>query len=223
MLRGQVGGGSSLPAPSPSTAPPAIVRFRGMHHRWIPSVGPYDGRQRPRCTQRQFDIGAGSDSITSGGVIQRSADSPGVAVFPPLLFGGALALGLLLQWIWPAHPLPSLPARLVGVVLLAASGLLARSAEAAMKRAGTNIRPDQPTLAVVSDGPFRFTRNPLYLALTGLYVGITLLADSLWPLLLLVPVLVVLQWGVVAREERYLEAKFGEPYRAYKARVRRWV
>jgi protein-S-isoprenylcysteine O-methyltransferase Ste14 len=100
---------------------------------------------------------------------------------------------------------------------------LARSAEAAMKRAGTNIRPDQPTLAVVSDGPFRFTRNPLYLALTGLYVGITLLADALWPLLLLVPVLVVLQWGVVAREERYLEAKFGEPYRAYKARVRRWV
>jgi len=92
-----------------------------------------------------------------------------------------------------------------------------------MKRAGTNIRPDQPTLAVVSDGPFRFTRNPLYLALTGLYVGITLLADALWPLLLLVPVLVVLQWGVVAREERYLEAKFGEPYRAYKARVRRWV
>jgi protein-S-isoprenylcysteine O-methyltransferase Ste14 len=103
------------------------------------------------------------------------------------------------------------------------SGLLARSAEAAMKRAGTNIRPDQPTLAVVSDGPFRFTRNPLYLSLTGLYLGITLLADALWPLLLLVPVLVVLQWGVVAREERYLEAKFGEPYRAYKARVRRWV
>ena len=142
---------------------------------------------------------------------------------PPLLFGAALALGLLLHWLWPAHPLPSLPARLVGVVLLVASGLLARSAEAAMKRAGTNIRPDQPTLAVVSDGPFRFTRNPLYLALTGLYLSITLLADALWPLLLLVPVLVVLQWGVVAREERYLEAKFGEPYRAYKARVRRWV
>jgi protein-S-isoprenylcysteine O-methyltransferase Ste14 len=108
-------------------------------------------------------------------------------------------------------------------MLLAASGLLARSAEAAMKRAGTNIRPDQPTLAVVSNGPFRFTRNPLYVAATGLYVGISLLVDALWPLLLLVPALVVLRWGVIAREERYLEAKFGEPYLAYRSRVRRWL
>jgi protein-S-isoprenylcysteine O-methyltransferase Ste14 len=142
---------------------------------------------------------------------------------PPLLFVGALALGLVLHWIRPAQPLPSLPARVMGVVLVMASGLLARSAEAAMKRAGTNIRPDQPTLAIVSDGPFRFTRNPLYLALTGLYAGIALLVDALWPLLLLAPVLAVLRWGVIAREERYLEAKFGEAYRAYRSRVRRWV
>jgi protein-S-isoprenylcysteine O-methyltransferase Ste14 len=123
----------------------------------------------------------------------------------------------------PVHPLPLLPARLVGVALLVVSGLLARSAEAVMKRAGTNIRPDQPTLAIVSDGPFRYTRNPLYIAITGLYLSVTLLVDALWPLLLLVPVLAVLQWGIVAREEKYLEAKFGEPYRAYKSRVRRWV
>ena len=92
-----------------------------------------------------------------------------------------------------------------------------------MKRAGTNIRPDQPTLALASDGPFRFTRNPLYIAVTGLYLGIALLVNALWPLVLLIPVLAVLRWGVVGREERYLEAKFGEPYRAYKARVRRWI
>jgi protein-S-isoprenylcysteine O-methyltransferase Ste14 len=145
-----------------------------------------------------------------------------VLVLPPLLFGGALALGLLLHWLLPVHPLPSLPARLLGIILLVASGLLAYSAERAMKRAGTNIRPDQPTLAIVSDGPFRFTRNPLYVSLTGLYVGIALLVNALWPLLLLLPALVVLQWGVVAREERYLEAKFGETYRAYRSRVRRW-
>jgi protein-S-isoprenylcysteine O-methyltransferase Ste14 len=144
-------------------------------------------------------------------------------VFPPLLFGSALVLGLFLHWIRPVHPLPALAARVVGVILLVASGLLLRAGEVAMKRAGTNIRPDQPTLAIVSDGPFRFTRNPLYLGLTGLYVAIALLADALWPLLLLVPVLAVLRWGVIAREEAYLEAKFGEAYRAYRSRVRRWL
>jgi protein-S-isoprenylcysteine O-methyltransferase Ste14 len=87
-----------------------------------------------------------------------------------------------------------------------------------MRRAGTNIRPDQPTLALVTDGAFRFSRNPLYLAATGLYVGVALLVDALWPLVLLIPML-----AVVAREERYLEAKFGDAYRAYKARVRRWL
>jgi protein-S-isoprenylcysteine O-methyltransferase Ste14 len=92
-----------------------------------------------------------------------------------------------------------------------------------MRRAGTNVRPDQPTLAVVTDGPFRYSRNPLYLGLTGLYVGVTLLADALWPLVLLGPLLGVVQRGVVRREERYLAAKFGAPYLAYQARVRRWL
>ena len=87
---------------------------------------------------------------------------------------------------------------------------------------GTNVRPDQPTLAIVTDGPFRFTRNPLYLATTGLYVAIALVVYSL-ALVLLAPMLVVLDWGVIRREERYLEAKFGEPYRVYRARVRRWL
>jgi len=92
-----------------------------------------------------------------------------------------------------------------------------------MRRAGTNVRPDQPATAIVVDGPFRFTRNPLYLGLTGLYAGVALLVDALWPLLLLVPLLVIVKWGVIHREERYLEAKFGETYRLYKARVRRWL
>jgi len=103
------------------------------------------------------------------------------------------------------------------------SGLLARAAEAAMKRAGTNVRPDQPTLAIVTDGPFRYTRNPLYLASTGLYLAVTLLVNALWPVVLLPLILVVLHWGVIRREERYLETKFGEPYRAYRASVRRWL
>jgi protein-S-isoprenylcysteine O-methyltransferase Ste14 len=144
-------------------------------------------------------------------------------VFPPFLFGGALILGLVLHWLWPVQPMPPAFSRPPGALLLVLSAALGFAGERAMRRAGTNVRPDQPTLALVTDGPFRFSRNPLYLAATGLYLGVVLLVDALWPLLLLVPVLAVLRWGVVAREERYLEAKFGEPYRAYKARVRRWL
>jgi protein-S-isoprenylcysteine O-methyltransferase Ste14 len=152
-----------------------------------------------------------------------AADVPGVLVFPPLLFGATLALGLLLHWIYPVNPLPVLLARVTGTLILIVSVWLALSAKAAMTRAGTNVRPDRPTLALVTDGPFRFTRNPLYLAAIGIYVSITLLVDSLWPLVLLIPLLMVLAKGVIAREEQYLEAKFGDTYRNYKSRVRRWL
>jgi protein-S-isoprenylcysteine O-methyltransferase Ste14 len=155
--------------------------------------------------------------------MHNAADVPGVLVFPPLLFGVTLALGLLLHLIYPVNLLPVLLARIAGTLILIASVWLALSAEAAMKRAGTNVRPDRPTLALVTDGPFRFTRNPLYLAAIGIYVGIALLVDTLWPLVLLIPLLVVLAKGVIGREERYLEAKFGETYRNYKSRVRRWL
>ena len=149
------------------------------------------------------------------------SDAPGVVVFPPALFAVTLVLGLVLHWLRPVSLLPPLAARLAGLVVLVLSWWLVHSAEAAMKRAGTNVRPDQPSLAIVTDGPFRFSRNPMYLATTGLYLGITLLVNTPWPLVLLPPMLLVLHWGVVRREERYLEAKFGEPYRAYKSRVRR--
>ena len=155
--------------------------------------------------------------------MEPSSDSPGVVVFPPVLFGGTLLVGLLLHWLRPAAILPSLAARLLGLVVLIASGLLVRSAEGAMRRAGTDPRPNHPSLAIVTGGPFRFTRNPMYLGTTGLYVAVSLLVNARWPLVLLLPMLAVLQWGVVRREERYLEEKFGEPYRAYRSRVRRWV
>jgi protein-S-isoprenylcysteine O-methyltransferase Ste14 len=118
--------------------------------------------------------------------------------------------------------MPPLIARTLGLVTLVLSALLARSSEAAMKRAGTNIRPDEPALTLVRDGPFRRTRNPLYVATSGLYLGITLLVNGLWPLVVLAPALAILEWGVIRREERYLESKFGDAYRTYRSRVRRW-
>ncbi len=74
-----------------------------------------------------------------------------------------------------------------------------------------------------ASGPYRFTRNPIYLGMTIIFTGIAIAADSIWVLALLVPVLVIMNIGVIMREERYLEGKFGEDYRQYKASVRRWL
>jgi protein-S-isoprenylcysteine O-methyltransferase Ste14 len=152
-----------------------------------------------------------------------AADAPQVIAPPPLLFAGALLLGLLLQWVMPVQPLPPRLARLLGGLLLVASVVVAKWGKTAMERAGTPSSPSRPTLAVVTEGPFRFSRNPLYVATTGVYLGLALLLDALWPMLLVVPVVLVLHYGVVRPEERYLEEKFGEEYRTYKARVRRWL
>lgn len=149
--------------------------------------------------------------------------SPGVLLPPRALFAGTLLLGLVLHWLTPVPVLRPWVARLLGVAVLVPSIWLAGAAEKAFKRAGTNIRPDQPSLVLLSDGPFRFSRNPLYLATTGMYVAVALLVNALWPLVLLIPMLAVLHWGVIRREERYLEDKFGAPYREYRQRVRRWV
>jgi protein-S-isoprenylcysteine O-methyltransferase Ste14 len=146
-----------------------------------------------------------------------------VLVWPPVLYAGGFVLGLVLDWLLPLKRLPTLPARLVGVVCLVVGAGVAHSGEKVMHRAGTNIRPDLPTTVLVTEGPFRRTRNPLYLGLTLMYAGVALLIPATWPLLLLIPVLLVMQRGVIAREERYLERKFGEPYRAYLGRVRRWL
>ena len=118
---------------------------------------------------------------------EQVSDSPGVIAFPPLLYGGTLVVGLIIHFLAPTRPFPALPARLLGGVLLVVSGALVKWAKDTMRRAGTNVRPDQPATTIVVDGPFRFTRNPLYLGTTGLYIGVALLIDALWPLVLLVP------------------------------------
>ncbi len=148
-------------------------------------------------------------------------DSPGVIAFPPLLYGGTFLLGLLLQLWAPLHPFPPVPARWIGGALLVGGAIVAKWGELTMKRAGTNVNPSQPTLAIVSGGPFRFSRN--YLSLTIIYLGLTLLMNALWPLILMPALIAVVQWGVILREERYLEGKFGRAYREYRTRVRRWL
>jgi protein-S-isoprenylcysteine O-methyltransferase Ste14 len=111
----------------------------------------------------------------------------------------------------------------VGLVLIALGLGIAIPARGALQAAATNLDPMRPTTAIVTSGPYRFSRNPLYVALTLLFVGLTFVVNTWWGIVVLVPLVIVMHYGVVRREERYLEQKFGEPYRQYRSRVRRYV
>ena len=154
----------------------------------------------------------------------RSSDVPDLAVLPPVLVGGTLLIGLLIHYtLWTVALLPTVLARVLGVVVFISAGVLAHFAHLAMKRVGTNVLPTQPTLALATDGPYRFSRNPLYIAAIGVYLGVTLWVNGLAPLLLMLPMTWLLHWGIVLREERYLKSKFGNAYQSYQVTVRRWL
>jgi protein-S-isoprenylcysteine O-methyltransferase Ste14 len=153
-------------------------------------------------------------------------DFADVAVKPPLLFLGAVAAGLLLSLALPIGPDLGSANELavtVGLILVALGFALAAFSVRTFSRAGADVVPGHPATTLVTNGPYRVTRNPIYIGFTLLYFGIAILATSVWMLFLLVPLLIILQRGVVKREESYLNAKFGEAYDKYKVRVPRWL
>jgi protein-S-isoprenylcysteine O-methyltransferase Ste14 len=151
------------------------------------------------------------------------SDSPGVVAFPGVLYALAFAAAYALNLAWPLPLMATEVARWIGVVLGVAGAILILAGVAAMRRARTNIYPALPATALVIVGPFRFTRNPLYVALTILFLGLAFEFNTVWGLAVLVPLLLVMHYGVILREERYLERKFGEPYREYCRKVRRYL
>jgi protein-S-isoprenylcysteine O-methyltransferase Ste14 len=152
-----------------------------------------------------------------------STDNPGVVVLPPLLYGSALVVVLALRWFWPMPIFGHAVALWSGLVLIVFAVAIAIWGARTMRAAGTNVSPLRPTTAVVTTGPFRFSRNPLYLALMLLYLGLTLAFNTWWGVVVLIPLLMIVHRGVVLREERYLEQKFGEDYRQYRSAVRRYL
>jgi protein-S-isoprenylcysteine O-methyltransferase Ste14 len=154
-----------------------------------------------------------------------ASDVAGVIALPPLISIGFLAAAAVLEAIVPL-PVPvvhSLALYVAGAVLAASGFVIIAMGTRRFAAAGTNVPPTLPTTALVVDGIYGRTRNPLYLGLFLVYLGLGVAADSLWAIGLMVPLLWVINVGVVKREERYLERKFGDAYRAYKARVRRWI
>jgi protein-S-isoprenylcysteine O-methyltransferase Ste14 len=153
------------------------------------------------------------------------ADVPGVVALPPFILLGFLVAATVLEAV---IPLPVLAADgvaryVVGTVLVVSGFAMIGLGTRRFLAAGTNIPPNLPTTALVMDGIYGRTRNPLYLGSTLIYLGLSTAAGSLWAIMLVMPLLWVISVGVIAREERYLERKFGDAYRAYKARVGRWM
>jgi protein-S-isoprenylcysteine O-methyltransferase Ste14 len=156
---------------------------------------------------------------------QQAPDTPGVLVLPPLLALADLVFGLLLDDLLPigfVTSLPFLPRVVLGAILLALGFSMAKTARASFLAAGTNVNPMQPTVRMVTSGYFSHVRNPMYQGWTLVLIGVALMTGSDWMFLLLIPCLLTLHYGVVLREERYLERKFGEPYELYKASVPRY-
>ena len=153
-------------------------------------------------------------------------DTAGVIAPPPLIALAAVVLGLVLDRFLPAYVLVMLltfPARLViGAILFAAGAGLAIPALLAFRAAGTHIEPWKPSSAVVTSGIFTWLRNPMYAGLTLFLAGLGIVLASDWMLVTTAIFALVIHFGVVKREERYLEAKFGDAYRSYKARVPRY-
>jgi protein-S-isoprenylcysteine O-methyltransferase Ste14 len=147
----------------------------------------------------------------------------GVIAPPPLIFLAGLVVGFVLEALLPGVDFPAWIEWGVGGLLVVAGLGLLLWFNTLFSRTGTPVEPWKPTTAIVTSGPYRFTRNPAYLGMALTYVGIAVLSSAVWVLVPLPVVLAVVDRGVIAREERYLERTFGEEYVGYKRRARRWI
>lgn len=170
-----------------------------------------------------YELSSQSEVREAGSAHGLSAESPGVVAPPPLLYGFAFLVAAVMHSLFPMPIVAANIAAGTGLALLAIGAVLATWSRRTLEGAGTNVNPARPATILVTTGPYRFSRNPMYLARTFLYVGLGFLANALSVLLALAPLLVVMHHGVIKREERYLEDKFGDAYRRYRAGVRRWL
>jgi protein-S-isoprenylcysteine O-methyltransferase Ste14 len=161
--------------------------------------------------------------VHDAGVPPSRPETSGVSFPPPLLYVAGFLAGVGLELVFPVGR-PPLAVTLAGVLIGAAGWLLLDGAATRLfARAKTSMVPFKPSNALVTDGPYRFTRNPMYVGMAFLYVALAFAIGLVWPLAILPFVLLAVDRLVVAREEPYLERTFGEDYRAYRARVRRWL
>lgn len=152
-----------------------------------------------------------------------SDDHPGVVVLPPYAFGGALCLSALFQMIYPFSLGGGTGGIGFGLVFGAVGIALFLAAWSNYKTHGTNIRPNRPVTRMIESGPYKYSRNPVYIALLAVYVGLALLSGIGWMYVFLPTLWFYLRFYVIAQEEAYMMRRFGDAYAAYTRRVGRWM
>ena len=156
--------------------------------------------------------------------MDNTEDTAQVVVRPPIAWGLAVIAGFALSWLVPLPFLPTyLPGDWLGALVFVFALALFGWAIGTITRGGSNVPTSLPTTTIVENGPYRFTRNPIYLGMFLGLIGLAIAFDNLWLLMMLLPFALVIRYGVVAREEAYLERKFGDVYQGYRSRVRRWL
>ncbi len=155
-------------------------------------------------------------------MFEKTKDAVGPGVYPPVLFGLVLMTIILQRVFHVPSPLPR-STRISGIPLMIMGLLLGGSAIKAQAEAGTPVDPHLPTTALVKSGPYRFTRNPIYLSFSFMLTGLAIVLNTFWSLPFVAGMLAILDRGMVKPEEDYLERKFGENYNVYRRKVRRWL
>ncbi len=149
-------------------------------------------------------------------------DYPDVIAKPPVIYGTALFLGWIMDFIIPTRFFPMLVRVLLGATFIIVGVALMVQAVKLFRKANTNIATDKPAYTFVKGGIYSITRNPMYISLSLIYIGIAIALDNLWILLLAAPVIYIINTWVVEIEEEYLQRKFGKEYTEYISLVPRW-
>ena len=151
------------------------------------------------------------------------SSGPGIRVPPPVLYLAGLAIGVALDYRWPLSVVAGVLRYVIGSVLIILSAVIMPPVLKRFRRAATPFDVRKAASALITDGPYRFSRHPTYVSLTMLYLGLGVLLDNGWVLILVLPIFLAMDLWVVRKEERHLEATFGDQFRRYKAGVRRWL
>ena len=149
-------------------------------------------------------------------------DKAGVIAPPPAIYLIAVLIGLMTDYFFPFSFMPESFQLPIGLLIILPSVTLAALSFREFKKAETNVDPYKPSTAIITSGPFRYTRNPLYVTLSFVIIGVGIWLDNIWIIAMLVPVLILMHYGVIKKEEQYLTKKFGDKYLKYKETVPRW-